>query len=80
MRVLPAETVMAIQERILAGASIRQIMGRVPGVAKGTVSRYRGIVLGKSIGQRGATSCEPSRHDIPRYDKNRRLQKDVDRG
>ena len=44
MRVLPAETAMAIQERILAGASIRQIMGEF-GVAKGTVSRYRAIAI-----------------------------------
>ena len=44
MRVLPAEAAMAIQERILAGASDRQIMGEF-GVAKGTVTRYRAIAI-----------------------------------
>ena len=43
-RVLPTETAMAIQERILAGASLRQIMGEF-GVGKGTVSRYRAIAI-----------------------------------
>ena len=35
MRTLPAEIATGIQERILEGASIRQIMGEF-GVAKGT--------------------------------------------
>ena len=82
MRVLPAETVTAIQDRILAGASIRQIMGEC-GVAKGTVTRYRGIVLGKPNRATRRYSCEPileaQRSIVARYDKNTlRLQKDVD--
>ena len=58
MRVLPAETAMAIQERILAGASLRQIMGEF-GIGKGTVSRYRAIVLSQP---KRATRCDVIGH------------------
>ena len=76
MRVLPAETAMAIQERILDGASIRQIVGEF-GVAKGTVSRYRAIVLSQP--KRAEPTLETYHSIVVRGDKNiLRLQKDVD--
>ena len=82
MRVLPAETAMAIQGRILAGASIRQIMGEF-GVAKGTVSRYRAIAIKTSAlrprRDRPQPILEAHRSIVVRGDKNiLRLQKDVE--
>ena len=82
MRVLPAETAMAIQERILAGASIRQIMGEF-GVGKGTVSRYRAIAIKTSTlrprRDRPQPILETPRSIVVRGDKNiLRLQKDVE--
>ena len=82
MRVLPAETAMAIQERILDGSSIRQIMGEF-GVAKGTVSRYRAIVIKTSTlrprRDRPQPILEAHRSIVARGEKNiLRLQKDVE--
>ena len=83
MRVLPAETATAIQERILYGASNRQIMGEF-GVAKGTVSRYRAIVLSQPKRaeprrRRAEPTLETHRSIVAHGDKNiLRLQKDVD--